>query len=325
VAALRALIAKLDAWQRRTPGAALVYGVIKKFGDDRLGQYAIGLGWYGFLAIYPLLLVIITIFGYIGAGSLGTTIVSTLHQFPVIGSQFNPGHGSHELHGNVAGLVIGIIGLTYGAQGVTQTAQGAMAQVWNVPRLELPGFLPRLARSLTALCIIGGTFVINAAVATYATGDGRVIIVRLAALVGMLVLNTLGFFASFRSLTPSETTTRSLVPGAILGAVGFTVLITVGSSLVVHQLRHSSSTYGQFGAVIGLVGFLLVLARISLYAAELNPVLARRLWPRSLVSDNPSEADDRVLQALAQQTQSRAGQTIHVGFAQDVRTDSPAD
>jgi uncharacterized BrkB/YihY/UPF0761 family membrane protein len=251
--------------------------------------------------------------------------VSTLHQFPVIGSQFNPAHGSHELHGNVAGLVIGLVGLTYGAQGVTQTAQRAMAQVWNVPRIKLPGFLPRLARSLAALFIIGGTVVLNAAVATYATGGNRALILRLLVLLAMLVLNALCFFASFRTLTPGEVTTRALVPGAILGGLGFTVLITVGSSLVVHQLRHSTSTYGQFGAVIGLVGFLLLLARISLYAAELNPVVARRLWPRSLVNDDPSEADDRVLRDLAQQTQSRTGQTIQVGFAQDVSEDSGAD
>jgi uncharacterized BrkB/YihY/UPF0761 family membrane protein len=317
VHAFGVFLAKLDAWQRRTLPAALTYAVVKKFGDDGLGQYAIGLGWYGFLAIYPLLLIIITIFGFIGASSLGTSIVSTLHQFPVIGSQFNPAHGSRELHGNIAGLVIGLIGLTYGAQGVTQTAQRAMAQVWNVPRIKLPGFFPRLGRSMAALCIIGGTFVVNAAVATYATGGSRFIVLRLLVILGMLVLNALCFFASFRTLTPGQVTTPSLVPGAILGGVGFTALITVGSSLVVHQLRHSTSTYGQFGAVIGLVGFLLILARVSLYAAELNPVLSRRLWPRSLVNDNPSEADDRVLQGLAEQTQSRAGQTIRVGFTED--------
>jgi len=136
-------------------------------------------------------------------------------------------------------------------------------------------------------------------------------------LLGMLALNSLGFFASFRTLTPREAPTRALLPGAVFAAVGFTVLITVGSGLVAHQLRHSSSTYGQFGAVIGLVGFLLLLARITLYGAELNPVLARSLWPRSLVSDDPTAADDRVLRDLTKQTQRRIGQKIKVHFAKD--------
>jgi uncharacterized BrkB/YihY/UPF0761 family membrane protein len=97
--------------------------VVKKFGDDNVNLLVVALGWYGFTAIYPLLLVVVTIFGFIGAASLGTGIVHTLHQFPVIGSQFNPGKGDSQLHGSVFGLIIGVAGLLYGAQGVTQTAE----------------------------------------------------------------------------------------------------------------------------------------------------------------------------------------------------------
>ena len=82
-----------------------------------MNQLVVGLGWYGFVAIYPLLLVVITVFGFIGAASLGHGLVSTLHQFPVVGSQFNPSHGSDSLHGSVFGLVIGLLGLIYGAAG----------------------------------------------------------------------------------------------------------------------------------------------------------------------------------------------------------------
>jgi hypothetical protein len=39
----------------------------------------------------------------------------------------------------------------------------------------------------------------------------------------------------------------------------------------------------------------LLLAKITMYAAELNPVLAERLWPRALVSSNPTELDKRAL------------------------------
>ena len=315
--ALRAVLARVDAWQRHIKAAAVAYGVLKKFGDDSLNQYVVGLGWYGFLAVYPLLLVVVTIFGFIGVSSLGNGIVSTLHQFPVVGSEFNPSRGSHELHGNVVGLLIGLVGLMYGAQGVMQTAQAAMAQAWNVPQMGRPGFLPRLGRSVLALLIIGGCFVVNAALASLATGSTTNLFVRIVTLVGLLVLNIASYLAAFRTLTPRNAPTRTLWPGAALGGIGFTVLTTIGSGLVEHQLRHSSSTYGQFGAVIGLVGFLLLLAKISLYGAELNPVLARRLWPRSLVSDNPTEADDQVLRDLVHETQRRDDQVIDVSFSHD--------
>jgi uncharacterized BrkB/YihY/UPF0761 family membrane protein len=325
VTVARRTLAKVDAWQRRTPAAAVVYGIVKKFGDDRLNQYVVALGWYGFLAIYPLLLVVVTVFGFIGVSSLGNGIVSTLHQFPVVGSQFTPEHGSQQLHGSIIGLVIGLLGLTYGAQGVMQTAQGAMAQAWNVSPLELPGFIPRLGRSMVGLLIIGGTFIINAGLASLATGSDRTTVIRILILLAMLILNVIGFSASFRALTPSVVRTRALLPGAVVGALGFTILITVGSGLIQHQLRHSSATYGQFGAVIGLVGFLLLLAKITLYGAETNPVLEGGLWPRSLVASDPSGADDQVLYDIAHQARRREDEAIGVGFGEHPVQDAAAD
>jgi membrane protein len=286
VKALDRVVDGVDRWQQRTPVVAPAYAVIKKFGDDQANNLVVGLGWYGFTSIYPLLLVVVTIFGFIGAASLGHGIITTLHQFPIIGSEFNPATGSSRLHGNVAGLVIGLLLLVYGAQGVTQTAQQAMASVWDIPKEKLPGFLARLARSVGALVIIGGCFVVNAALGSWATGGGRSYLVRVPVIVAMLVINIACYAGAFRMLTPKTVSSRSLVPGAVAAAIGFTALITVGAGLVEHLIRNSSETYGQFAIVIGLVGFLLILAKISIYSAELNVVLDRHLWPRSLRSDD---------------------------------------
>jgi uncharacterized BrkB/YihY/UPF0761 family membrane protein len=322
---VRTLLVAIDRWQRGHRLAGTAYGVVKKFGDDRVNQYVVALGWYGFMAIYPLLLVVITVFGFIGAASLGHHLVSTLHQFPIVGSQFNPENGSSSLHGSVVGLIVGLIGLFYGAQGVTETVQQAMAQVWNVPQLEVPGFLPRLSRSLIGLTTIGGAFVANAAVATFATNTGVSWAIRIPVLVGMLLLNIVLYFAAFRALTPRGIGTRDLLPGAAVASLGFTLLITVGSGLIQHQLRNSSATYGQFGIVIGLVGFLFVLAKISLYGAELNPVLARHLWPRGILSSDPTQADDQVLHDITHQSLRRTDERIGVGFGDNASDETASD
>ncbi len=319
------VVRRIDHWQQRNRVAGLLYAVIKKFGDDQANQMVVGLGWYGFTAIYPLLLVVVTIFGFIGAASLGTRVISTLHQFPVVGTQFNPARGSSTLHGNVVGLVVGVLVLIYGAQGVTQTAQQAMTKVWNIPELERPGFLSRLGRSLISLVIIGGCFVVNAALATLVTGTGWNVAFRVLLLAGMVVINVILYVAAFRALTPGMIRTRPLVPGAAVAAVGFTLLITVGSGLLQHQIRHSSDTYGQFGVVIGLVGFLLILAKITLYAAELNPVMERRLWPRALRSGDPTPADDRMLRDLALEMRRREDQRIGVQFGPDASSEVATD
>ena len=318
-------MATVDSWQRSHRLTAVAYGVAKKFGDDNANQFVVGLGWYGFVAIYPLLLVVTTVLGFIGAASLGHHLVSTLHEFPVVGTQFNPGRGSSSLHGSTVGLVIGLLGLLYGAQGVTQTAQQAMLRVWNIPQLDAPGFLPRLGRSLAGLATIGGAFVLNAATATFAVSSGLGYPVRGLVLLGMVAMNMAFYLLAFRVLTPTHVGTLALLPGASLGAIGFTFLITLGAGLVEHQVKHSSATYGQFGVVIGLVGFLFLLAKLSLYGAELNPVLSRKLWPRALESSNPTEADDRVLHDITHENQRRQDQRIGVGFGEHAQEQAEQD
>ena len=110
--------------------------------------------------------------------------------------------------------------------------------------------------------------------------------------------------------------TRQLLPGAGLGGVGWTVLQAVGGYLVGHQLRGASATYGTFAVVLGLLAWVYLGARLSIFAAELNTVLAWRLWPRTIVQPPLSEADQRSLTLHAEQTQVRPGQKVTSTFDQ---------
>jgi uncharacterized BrkB/YihY/UPF0761 family membrane protein len=299
--------------------------VVKKFGDDNANLVVVALAWYGFTAIFPLLLVMMTIFGFIGVRSIGTGIIRTLHEFPVIGTSFNPSSPG-ALHGSTLGLIVGLIGLVYGAQGVTQTAQDAMATVWHIPQTQRTGFLPRLGRSLAGLVTIGGAFIVNAFVTSYATGGTTSYAIRILVLAGLLVINAALYFATFTLLTAKAVGPRGLLPGAVLGAVAFTALITVGTGLMTHQLKNASATYGAFGYVIGIVALLLLLAKLSMYAAELNPVLARRLYPRALpLGGEPTDADRQVLASIAHAEQRRDDQVIGVGFGEDAADQAASD
>ncbi len=312
----RSAVASLDAWQRDHTVSAVAYAVSKKFGDDHANRFVISIGWYGFIAIYPTILAAITILSLIGAPSLGNSLVTTLHSFPVIGAEFNPQRSS-TLHGSPVALIVGLLGLVYGAQGATLTAQEAMAQVWSVPTLDLPKLPVRLGRSLLGLITIGSCFVANAPLAALATGSGAPPWAEALLIVAMIVINAVFYLAAFLVLTPAKRPPLSFAAGALFGSVGFTLLITLAVGLVQHQLRHSTETYGQFGVVIGLVGFLFLLAKLSLYGAELNSVLARRLWPRTLPGGEPTPADDQVLRDIAQQEVRRKDQRIRVTFGED--------
>src|SRR5438105_5672974 len=291
MATVKRVLHVIDCWQRHNRVAGVAYGVVRKFGDDDANLWVVALGWYGFTAISPLLLVVVTIFGFIGVASLGHSVVTTLHQFPVIGSDFNPAHGGANLHGSVFALIVGVVGLVYGAQGVTQTAERALARVWNTPPIELPGFVPRLVRSVSGLLIIGTAFVANAFFDTLVTGHGHGLLFRIPLLLVMVTANIGWYFAAFWTLTPRFPHRRNLLPGAIVAGIGFTVLTTAATGLLQTQLRHTTNTYGAFASVIGVVTYLLLLAKLTLYAAELNPVLAETLWPRALPTMAPTEAD----------------------------------
>jgi uncharacterized BrkB/YihY/UPF0761 family membrane protein len=93
-----------------------------------------------------------------------------------------------------------------------------------------------------------------------------------------------------------------------------------------HQLKNASATYGAFGTVIGIVLLLLLIAKLSMYAAELNPVLARRLYPRALpLGGEPTDADRQVLASIAHAEQRRDDQVIGVGFGKDAADQAASD
>ena len=63
------------------------------------------------------------------------------------------------------------------------------------------------------------------------------------------------------------------------------MLQVLGGWLIGHRLQHASQLYGLFAVVFGLIFWINLGAQLFLYATELNLVLARREWPRSIRSD----------------------------------------
>jgi uncharacterized BrkB/YihY/UPF0761 family membrane protein len=129
-----------------------------------------------------------------------------------------------------------------------------------------------------------------------------------------LVLNVALFAVAFPVLTHRQIVRRDLLPGAVLGGLGWTVLQYVGGLLVDHSLRNTSKEYGSFALVLGLMAFLYLSAQVTVYAAEFNVVKARHLWPWSIVQPPLTKADRVVLSYLALESKRRPEQFLAVGF-----------
>jgi uncharacterized BrkB/YihY/UPF0761 family membrane protein len=134
-------------------------------------------------------------------------------------------------------------------------------------------------------------------------------------LAGSLLLNLVLLAVMFQMLTGRWVAWRRLLPGAAIGALGWSVLQIVGVQVLERQLERANLIYGVFAVVIVLLSWLYLSARLLLYAAEINVVLAKRLWPRSLVQPPLTEPDRRVLAELAGTEERTPGETVEVRFA----------
>jgi YihY family inner membrane protein len=317
-----------DRHQQRSPILGFLFGVVKKYGDDRGGQLAALATYYGFLSLFPLLLLLVTVLGLVaGSSSSFTTSIenSALAQFPVIGS--SKGSLATNIHAlqshSAAGLAVGIVTLIWGSQGASQIGQFAMAQLWNIPNPERPSFFNRLRRTFALLIVLGMFLFLSSGLAAIASSSGHSALVRAFGELGSLLANCVLYLLAFRVLTPKQVSERNLVPGALVGAVAWTALQIGGTLLIVHQLRHTSQVYGTFAIVLGLMGWIYIGATVSLYAAEANVVWARRLWPRSLTPPPLIDADQKVLTAIGEQEARRPEQRIVVQFDPAKPEDSP--
>ena len=109
---------------------------------------------------------------------------------------------------------------------------------------------------------------------------------------------------AFRLMTASTVPARCLWIGVIVAGVYY----------IGHVLKRTTGTYAQFGLVIALLIWLHLGAQMTLYAAEINVVVARRLWPRSLLGAPAAPADEKTLRALAKVEERHDTEQIDVEF-----------
>lgn len=307
----------LDRAQQRHRLTSFVAAVIKKFGDDSASQLAALVAYYGFFALFPLLLVFVTILGFVLEGNpeaQRSVLHSTLSQFPIIGQQLE--HNLHSLKGSGVSLAIGLVGSLLAGLGITGAAQNAFNSVWYVPRKQRPNFLKWRLRGLSLIVALGTLMICSTFVAGYVTAGGQSAAAVIGGVLIAFVVNLVLFFAAFRLLTVAEVNTRELLPGVIVAAVLWQILQHVGGYYVDHVVRHAKETSGLFALVLGLLSWLYLGAQVTLLAAEVNVVRARRLWPRSFFTPPLMDADRRTLRSLAEVEERVPQERVQVSFSE---------
>ncbi len=305
----------VDGWQARHAAVAVPIAVVKKFVEDDAAGLGVRVAYWGFFSVFSLLLAFVSILGFAFQSDPSfqkQVLDSTLRLMPVLGPQISGHVGS--LTGSTVALAIGLAGAVWSGLGISLAIGVALDHLWAVPQPDRHGFVQSRLRGLLVLGSLGVITV--AATAAVGLASAGAITSSIPEVIGTAVaagIDLAVFLASFRLLTAAPVTIRQVLPGAVLATAFWLLLQAAGGVYVTQVLKGSSQTYGGFAAVVGILTWLLIAAEITLMAAEVNVVLARKLWPRSLTGDL-RPADERTMRDSAEAAQRDRREDIRVTF-----------
>ena len=295
------VIAWADRLQRKHGVLGFPYAVVKKYGDDAGGREAALITYYGFLSIFPLLLLGVAVLSRVLASNpdLRERLITA-----VVPEALRPTveHSLAALPTSTVPFVFGLLGLLYSGTGVVFSVYQTLNHVAAVPhRLRAP-FLSRYIRVFVMLAtlLIGGLAV--GALTVVATAlPGQPGIQRAAAVLGSALVIFAVLLLAARLLLVRPAPVRVLWPAAVLGAVVVTLVLTLGASLLARLVAKAGPVYGSFATVAGMFALLYLVGQGLVYAAEVAAVRYARLWPRAFDLTRPTEADVRALTLLARE------------------------
>lgn len=317
----------VDGFQRRHPVLGFPIGVVYKFFDDQGVYLAALITYYGFLSLFPLLLLLASVLGFVlrDDPDLRDRILdSTISQFPLIGDQLRDPSG---LQGSGVALVVGGLVALYGALGVANALQNAMNIAWAVPRNKRPNPIKARVRSLLIVGTAGVAVVATTTVSVLAGtlgADGGVMssTAAIPATIVAIVLNSLIFDVVFRVATAARLGLLDVLPGAVLAAILWQLMQIFGTAYTANVVKDSTLTYGTFALVLGLLAWTFLVALGVVMCVELNVVRAKRLYPRALLTPftdhvDLTPADRRAYEDAAKAQRHKGFEDVAVTFAHD--------
>ncbi len=311
------VMARLDRFQQRHHVIGMPLAVSKRFGEHGGGLLAATVSYYTFFSLFPLMLVFVTILGIVlkNDPTLKDSLIDgAIGQIPVLGSQIRTG----SLPGNGWVLVVGIVGSLWAGLGAVSALQHAFDTIADVPMHDRGNMAVKKLKAVAFLALLGLGIALSTVLSNLASLLGGGVLTGVLGIIATLVVDVLLMAMMLTVLPARRLSPRQELPGILVGAAGLVVLQQIGSLVVRHFIAGASDTYGTFAIVIALLSWFFLLSRVLLLSAELNGVLASRLWPRRLVAAaDPTDADRRatMLDVQGIQRDARIGYALSVDGA----------
>jgi uncharacterized BrkB/YihY/UPF0761 family membrane protein len=311
------VLARLDRFQREHGAVGFPYAVIIKYLDDDGPRHAALITYYGFLSLFPLLLLGVAIVSRLLATdpalrhSLITAIVPPALQSTVEDA-------ASALPTSPVAIVLGAIGLIWSATGVVYAAYRTLNHVAGVRMRDLPYPIGAYTRVIgVALLVLagviagGGLTVAAAALPYFALPD------RLFAALGTGIAGFVVLLFGVKILLVRRAPLAALGRPAAAGGLLLTLVLHVGAPVLTVLVRKAGPVYGAFATVAGLFTLLYLVSQALVAVAEVAAVRHGRLWPRALDNADPTEADERALALLAREQERIPGQEIESRLIRD--------
>jgi uncharacterized BrkB/YihY/UPF0761 family membrane protein len=316
------VIAWADAVQRRHAVLGFPYAVIKKYADDDGGRSAALITYYGFLSIFPLLLLAVALLSRVLVENpdLRQQLIAAIVP-PVLQSTVE--HALTTLPTSTVPFIAGLIGLLFSGTGVVFSAYQTLNNVAAVPRRLRPGFFSRYIRVLVMLAtLLLGALAVGVLTVVATALPSLPAVERAVAPLGSALIILAVLLLGAKLLLARPAPLRALWPAAAVGAVAVTLLLSLAPPLLVTFVSRSGAIYGSFATVAALFAVFYLVSQALVYSAEIAAVQHAELWPRALDQGRPTAADVRVQTLLAREQERTPAARVDVRF---VSPDSPAD
>ena len=226
-----------------------------------------------FLSLFPLLLVAISVVGFIaarrhGGDDLGEKIIANLKLKGDVAKLVKENLQSAKSSRRAASIV-GLVSLLFSGLGVVAAIARLCDVVWQVPERGLKDKAIGLVWLLGAIVVIAGSAGAIALV--------KIVPIPFLGVVAGFVSGGLTGAALFwwtqLAFTNVRVSWKAFVPGAIVGGIGLSIFQLFGAFLVVRLMKSASQLYASLAAVVALLGFLNLFGWLLVLSVIVNVVL----------------------------------------------------
>ena len=274
---------------------------LREFNADHLTDLAAALTYYGVLAIFPMLIVIVSLLGLIGR-SVTQPLVANLGAVAPGPAKtiFTNAIQNVQSHQGTAGVlfVVGLLVALWSASGYVAAFMRAANVVWDVEEgrpiyKTLPLRLGVTALTVTLLTLTAMAVVFTGPLAeklggVIGLGSTAVLIWDIAKwpvmLVIVAVILAVLYYAGPNVRQPGF---RWVTPGGVLAVVVW-ILVSAAFALYVANFASYNKTYGALASVVVFLVWLWLTNVVILLGAELNAEIERG---RQIAAGQPADAE----------------------------------